>query len=191
MGTRGLIGFYKKKVTKAIYNHYDSYFSCLGQLIVDHINEHIKNDMNWVETLKKLLDKVKLIEKEQDGEIHYQNIITSLKDFEDYAYHTSEYEPVTDIFIEFIYIIDIDMMKFKVIPTNTESYNRKVFKLTSIPKNWDKFCTVDPESDEEEENKENKEEIVDDKDDKYNKMICMMNTMMEKIEKLEKIIEQK
>lgn len=33
MGTRGLIGFYKKGVTKAIYNHYDSYPSYLGEEI--------------------------------------------------------------------------------------------------------------------------------------------------------------
>jgi len=147
MGTRGYYVFKYNGIYYIFYNHCDSYFSCLGQNIIDQINDLIKNDINWIETLKKLLDKVKLIEEEQDGEIHYENIITSLTDFEDYAYHTSKYEPVTDIFIEFIYIIDIDMMKFKIIPNDSEYYNRKVFKLTSIPDDWDKICTVDPESD--------------------------------------------
>jgi len=37
MGTRGLIGMYKKGVTKAIYNHYDSYPSYLGEEIREYI----------------------------------------------------------------------------------------------------------------------------------------------------------
>jgi len=39
MGTRGLIGYYKKGVTKASYNHYDSYPSFLGNRIKEYITD--------------------------------------------------------------------------------------------------------------------------------------------------------
>jgi hypothetical protein len=46
MGTRGLIGFYKKKVTKAIYNHYDSYPSYLGEEIQEYVADASALKMN-------------------------------------------------------------------------------------------------------------------------------------------------
>jgi hypothetical protein len=188
MGTRGYYVFKYNGIYYIFYNHYDSYFSGLGQSIVDHINESIKNDINWIKTLKKLLDKVKLIEQEQDGASQYENIIMSLTYAEQYVYHTSEDEPSNNLFIEFVYIIDIDMMKFKVIPSSNEYYNSKVFNLTSIPKDWAKICTIDPESDIEEEEEE-EEKVEDVMKDNYTAMMNMMTKMMEKIEKIEKAIE--
>ncbi len=158
MGTRGYYVFKYNGIYYIFYNHFDSYFRCLGQDIVDHINELIKNDFNWYKTLTNLLDKVKLNEEGQDGSGHYKHIITSLTNAEEYSYHTSKDEPKNDLFIEYIYIIDLDLMKFKVMPSNYyREYNSKVFKLTSIPKNWAKLCTIENKSDEEEEEKEEKE----------------------------------
>jgi len=46
MGTRGLIGFYKKGVTKAMYNHFDSYPSELGVYIKEYIADANASKMN-------------------------------------------------------------------------------------------------------------------------------------------------
>jgi hypothetical protein len=47
MGTRGLIGYYKKKVTKAMYNHFDSYPSGLGNDVKNYITESSIGKMNY------------------------------------------------------------------------------------------------------------------------------------------------
>jgi len=59
MGTRGLVGFYKDGITKATYNHWDSYPSGVG---VD-ILEEVRN-LN-VEKMKKVFDKLILIKDNQ------------------------------------------------------------------------------------------------------------------------------
>lgn len=46
MGTRGMYGFYKNGVTKATYNHSDSYPNWLGKFIVKFITETTIEEMN-------------------------------------------------------------------------------------------------------------------------------------------------
>lgn len=48
MGTRGLYGFYKDGVTKATYNHYDSYPSYLGNHIARFIRSTSLDELNQI-----------------------------------------------------------------------------------------------------------------------------------------------
>jgi len=45
MGTRGLIGYYSKGVTKATYNHFDSYPSCLGEDVRAYLSERTPREL--------------------------------------------------------------------------------------------------------------------------------------------------
>jgi hypothetical protein len=58
MGTRGLWGFVKDGVTKATYNHYDSYPSSLGAAVLDFAKKHNVMDM------KKVFDGIKMIDSD-------------------------------------------------------------------------------------------------------------------------------
>ncbi len=188
MGTRGYYVFKHKGMYYIFYNHFDSYFHGLGKLIVDDIKKLIKNDKNWIETIKKLIDKIKLCDTEIWGKTQFKSIHESLEQSDNYTYHTSMNEPSLTIFIEYIYIIDIDLMKFKIIPSSYSGCNTKVFLLTSIPDNWDKLCAVDSEDCLEQA--EYYQFQNSEQDDKYNKIIEMMSRMMNKIERLEKLIEK-
>lgn len=197
MSTRGYYVFKYKGIYYIFYNHYDSYFTCLGQMLVDNISELIKNHKNWLEILTTLISKIEKRETENvDGEIKFENIMDSLENSDDYAYHTDHYEPSYEpgSDIEFIYIIDLDSIKFIIIPKDRDYYNSKVFKLTEIPKDWIKICTVD-DSDSDADLEDNTtinptEKLVEDdvKEDKYDMMLEMMKKMMEKIETIENII---
>jgi len=46
MGTRGLIGFYKDKTTKAMYNHWDSYPNGLGRDVLRAIKGRTTKELN-------------------------------------------------------------------------------------------------------------------------------------------------
>jgi hypothetical protein len=45
MGTRGLIGYYSKGVTKATYNHFDSYPKCLGEEVREYIADRTAREL--------------------------------------------------------------------------------------------------------------------------------------------------
>ena len=201
MSTRGYYVFKYKGIYYIFYNHYDSYFTCLGQMLVDNINQIIKNNKNWLEILRTLISKIEKRETENvDGEIKFENMMDSLENSDDYAYHTAPYEPSYEpgSDIEFIYIIDLDSLKFIIIPKDRDYYNSKVFKLTEIPKDWIKICTVDDsDSDADTDMEDNTtinptEKLVDEdvKEDKYDIMLCMMQKMMVKIETIENMIRK-
>ena len=59
MSTRGAYGFYKNGVDKITYNHYDSYFSGLGEEIVNFCRN------TTIEDMSKIFDKIILV-KEDD-----------------------------------------------------------------------------------------------------------------------------
>lgn len=60
MGTRGIYGFYRNKIDKLTYKHFDSYFEGLGNQIVDFIKNTSVEEMN------KIFDKTILV-KETDN----------------------------------------------------------------------------------------------------------------------------
>jgi hypothetical protein len=57
MGTRGLYGFYRDGVTKATYNHYDSYPEGLGAVIVDFLRSTSIHELN------RIFDNIILIDE--------------------------------------------------------------------------------------------------------------------------------
>jgi hypothetical protein len=187
MGTRGHYIFKYKGIHYIFYNHFDSYFSGLGKMIVDDLKKLIETDKDWIETIKKLILKIKQTDIEIWGQSQFKSIIESLEDAECYTYYTSKNEPVLSLFIEYIYIIDIDTMKFKVIPSDNNNFNPKIFTLSSIPNNWEQLCSVDSE-DCKEQSQYYDFNSYPEKDDKYDKLILMMSKMMDKIDRLEKII---
>jgi hypothetical protein len=191
MGTRGYYVFKYNGIYYIFYNHYDSYFDGLGQKIVDDINELIQNTKDWVEILKNLVSEIPLCEDaDKDASIHFTNIINCLEYPLSFEYYTSKKAPSNNAFseyIEYIYTIDLDSMKFIVKPVDNEYYNIKVFPLNKIPKNWKQFCTIDVDETEE---TEETEETIKTPEDKYDKMMDMMQNMMKKIENLENLIKK-
>ena len=63
MGTRGLIGIHSKQITKATYNHFDSYPSGIGLFILRETKEAIKKF--GLDKLRERFDKIKLISDER------------------------------------------------------------------------------------------------------------------------------
>jgi hypothetical protein len=63
MGTSGLVGFRHRGVKKAVYNHWDSHPSGLGQAVVDFIRE-IAGDAEKVAQFLAQLDEVTWVEEE-------------------------------------------------------------------------------------------------------------------------------
>ena len=55
MGTRGCYGFYKNGVTKATYNHFDSYIGGLGKDILDFVAN------TSIPIMNKIFDKIELV----------------------------------------------------------------------------------------------------------------------------------
>lgn len=55
MSTRGCYGFYKNKIDKLTYNHFDSYFEGLGNNIVQFIRN------TSIEQMNKIFEKIELV----------------------------------------------------------------------------------------------------------------------------------
>jgi hypothetical protein len=58
MGTRGLFGLRKNNKDKIMYNHFDSYPSCLGEEMVEYVKNHSKEEMT------ALYDKLIMVDEE-------------------------------------------------------------------------------------------------------------------------------
>ena len=58
MGTRGCYGFYKNGVTKATYNHFDSYIGGLGKDILDFVEN------TSIPIMNKIFDKIELVRED-------------------------------------------------------------------------------------------------------------------------------
>lgn len=61
MSTRGIWGFYKNGLTKAVFNHYDSYPSGLGKDVLSLIV--MAPNLEW---LHELFDNIELIDDEEE-----------------------------------------------------------------------------------------------------------------------------
>lgn len=58
MGTRGCYGLYKNGVTKATYNHFDSYIGGLGKDILDFVGN------TSIPIMNKIFDKIELVRED-------------------------------------------------------------------------------------------------------------------------------
>lgn len=74
MGTRGCYGFYKNGITKATYNHFDSYPSVLGENILDFAGNTSLKNMN------NIFDKIELVREDDIPTIEQ---IENCQDFTD------------------------------------------------------------------------------------------------------------
>ena len=139
MGTRGFFGFYYKKKYYFIYNQYDSYFSALGNKLLEEIKKMIDENLfdDWLskflnvrfyyENSEKYVtiieEKKDENEKEYEDDFYVQEqsfelllntnkkvIINDIHDINMY---------INDIFIEYMYILNFDDKSFDVYSHNS------------------------------------------------------------------------
>lgn len=112
MGTRGFYVLKYGGIYYIFYNHYDSYPSGLGQLIISDIQQLIQSKK--FDIVKELIFRIPLREKQTTGNSTYTGIVNCIKNSEEFIYYTSTEEPECDIFIEYIYVIDFDENIFTI-----------------------------------------------------------------------------
>ncbi len=108
MSTRGLMGFKKREIPKAQYNHYDSYISGLGKSIIETINNIPKE-----ERLQKLNDTYDNIVLEKENEENYKDLHEYQGNLQAYLdgfnIMIDNYSFINDnLFCEYAYIINLD-----------------------------------------------------------------------------------
>ena len=131
MGTRGLYVFKYRGIYYIFYNHYDSYPSGLGQLIISDIRQLVENDK--LDIVKELISDIQLRETQTTGTSKYEGIMNCVENPERFVYYTSMEEPECNIFIEYIYIIDFDENIFTM---KMHGFNSN-FDLLNISCNFD------------------------------------------------------
>lgn len=154
MGTRGLWGFFKDGVTKATYNHYDSYPSALGVTIADFVKAHPVIEMEAIFNNIQMIDSEKAPTSEDiikyskfyDGRVNggsvedfYALLRESQGDPE--AYGSGELDIMIDsisfiqdsLFCEWAYIINLDDKCLEVYkgfrhtpPKNSRYYDKDI-----------------------------------------------------------------
>jgi hypothetical protein len=123
MGTKGCVAFRYRGIYYIFYNSHDSYFSALGQQIVNEINGLILDREEW-EGLKEILTNVPLVPDWTEGETIYRGIYDECQ--EEYQYITTERD---ECYGSYNYILDLDNEEFVIIKYD----ERRVFKVTSEP----------------------------------------------------------
>ena len=134
MGTRGLWGLRKDGIDKLTYNHFDSYPSSLGVIIIDFISNHSANE------LKTIFDRIILVDEDikptdkQIKECHnYTDLSVGRQDIQDWycllrnsqslpesyanglKYMIDSHDFIKDsLFCEWAYIINLDTEKLEV-----------------------------------------------------------------------------
>jgi hypothetical protein len=126
MVTHGYVVFKYKGIYYTFYNHSDSYFEHLGNLVVDEINQMINK--NAVKYCKNLLLRIPL-KGNEEGERHIHDFHSLLNYPEIYQYFTSYDEPRC----EYTYTIDFDNNKFIA---NRYGENIYSFNLNDVPLDW-------------------------------------------------------
>lgn len=130
MVTHGYVAFKYESIYYIYYNHSDSYYSYLGEKIVNEIYKMI--DKDYIKYYKKKLLRIPLKDDMTDGDSNFDSIYSSILDYEYQSYFTSEYEPNN----QYNYIIDFDEEEFIIITCWYDYDNRYTFDLLNIPDNW-------------------------------------------------------
>ncbi|KAF7289216.1 polymerase II transcription elongation factor [Mycena indigotica] len=118
MGTRGYRVYRYKRRYFVTYNHYDSYPRIFGVQVKKEVPSDAVEYQLWLATLRQKLEK----------ELEAHAVDKNASDFE--IFHRP---PVNDIFIEWIYELDLDNELFLV-------DNCPIFSLRNIPADDDVFC---------------------------------------------------
>lgn len=112
MSTRGAIGFYYKGKEKVGYNHFDSYFTGLGNDLLNYLKGKTK------EELINVCNSIKLESEDDAWAVNKFN-----DDFRDYR--TFLYD---NVFCEYAYIINLDSNKLEVYKLIDNPINGRYFK---------------------------------------------------------------
>ncbi len=126
MVTHGYIVFKYKGMCYNFYNHSDSYFEHLGNVVVNEIHKMVNK--NLIKYYKSLLLRVPL-KGNEEGETSIYCFHSLLTYPDSYQYFTSKKEEGC----EYTYTIDFDACKFIA---NRYGENIYSFNLYDVPYNW-------------------------------------------------------
>ncbi|KAF2110453.1 hypothetical protein BDV96DRAFT_584025 [Lophiotrema nucula] len=132
MGTRGFYVYRWHGRYYVYYNHWDSYPSGLGKTLLSMIPKDPEEYKKWLEQKRAEYSE---IEQKFDEQVFtvvnpFEANSTSAAGVEDVEMMPSFSEPANDLWIEYIYIINLDREIFSV---NGSSH----FKLSSVPGDFD------------------------------------------------------
>ena len=137
MRTQGYYVFLYLNTYYIFYNHNNSYpeNGGLGEKIISEFKNLSEKELNiLLNTMKNLINNIKLTDNaDHNRDVYYSGLIDALEYSSNYVYYISENQPMNDNYIQYIYIIDLDLHKIKIISHN---YEKCIIPLNNIPDNW-------------------------------------------------------
>lgn len=131
MGTRGYYSFKFHGIYYNFYNHFDSYPDApngLGHRIVQELSSFSIHDLEKMKDLVKTIPKI----RHYGDECNFEGLKVALENYPIFEYYTSEDAPEPDLFIEYIYIIDLDDFRFLA----KSNKNQVEYAIYQIPIDW-------------------------------------------------------
>lgn len=163
MGTRGKYGFYYNGKYYLFYNHFDSYPEGLGNILITQIKQLIKycieNNLDFYEYIAKKIDEAKIVsdsDKPTEEDIKKLRFSTDIQvsnqSTDDWYCLTRQSQGIikdhldsgifycevldsakTDLFIEYVYVLDLEAHRFYEFNNNLRPINLdiliKAYKL--------------------------------------------------------------
>jgi hypothetical protein len=115
-------------------NVYDSYPEWLGRKIVDELRQMGDADFDRLKVLLEILNPIKYNCSETTNFI---SLIETLEKPCNYTFWILESEPPADLFVEYIYILDLDKEIFKIKHYHMiNGVDIVKYKLKEIPADW-------------------------------------------------------
>lgn len=135
MGTRGLYGFYKNGVTKAVYNQFDTYPTGLGKIMFNFVKKHWKKMLTHFDKIEIVKEDSKPTKKQLKRALQYckPDLNVSMQSINDWycVLHDAQNNPeiyakgldllldATDfikdsLFCEWAYIMNLDNMTLEI-----------------------------------------------------------------------------
>lgn len=141
MGTRGYYVFKYNGIYYVFYNHFDSYYGGLGEDIVTELRKLTKEDYDEIKgALEKISERDMDEEDSWGGSSTFQGMKEAALHPEKYALqYVGENKPENDLFIEYIYMVNLDTDIF-VVRHYDEQFKHP---LREIPRAW--VCAVGEE----------------------------------------------
>jgi hypothetical protein len=137
MGINGTNGYYIFKFNEKYYtflNVYDSYPEWLGRKLVDELRQMGDAEFDRIKVLLEILNPIKYNCSESTN---FTSLMETLEHPRKYTFWILESEPPTDIFVEYIYIIDLDKEIFKINHYHIlNGIDIVKYKLKEIPADW-------------------------------------------------------
>ncbi len=140
MGTRGYYVFKYNGIYYVFYNHFDSYYSGLGEDIVSELRGLTKENYDEIKSALEKISEKDIGKEGSWGSSTFQGMKKAALHPEKYALrYFGEKKPKNDLFIEYIYMVNLDTDVFVVY-----HYDQQ-FKhpLRAIPRDW--ICAVGEE----------------------------------------------